>query len=85
MDILPCSRVGHIFRKRRPYGNIESHQGTDTLSWNSLRVAKVWMDEYIVSVDRYWYSSPSLIKPKCGQIVAFLERWLLVRGRSNDL
>ncbi|XP_056007067.1 polypeptide N-acetylgalactosaminyltransferase 11-like [Ostrea edulis] len=43
LEILPCSRVGHIFRKRRPYGN---PIGGDTLMKNSLRVANVWMDEY---------------------------------------
>ncbi|XP_062578856.1 polypeptide N-acetylgalactosaminyltransferase 11-like [Saccostrea cucullata] len=43
LEIIPCSRVGHIFRKRRPYGN---PAGGDTLIRNSLRVAHVWMDEY---------------------------------------
>lgn len=43
--ILPCSRVGHIFRKRRPYG---SPGGQDTMAHNSLRLAHVWMDEYKV-------------------------------------
>lgn len=41
--IIPCSRVGHIFRKRRPYG---SPGGQDTMAHNSLRLAHVWMDEY---------------------------------------
>lgn len=43
LEIIPCSRVGHIFRKRRPYGN---PKGSDTLLKNSLRVANVWMDNY---------------------------------------
>ncbi|KAJ3611102.1 hypothetical protein NHX12_021118 [Muraenolepis orangiensis] len=34
--IVPCSRVGHIFRKRRPYG---SPGGQDTMAHNSLRLA----------------------------------------------
>ncbi|KAH6938451.1 hypothetical protein HPB50_009385 [Hyalomma asiaticum] len=42
LEILPCSRVGHVFRRRRPYG---SPSGEDTLTKNSLRVAHVWMDE----------------------------------------
>lgn len=45
LEILPCSRVGHVFRQRRPYG---SPSGEDTLTHNSLRVAHVWMDEYKV-------------------------------------
>lgn len=44
--IIPCSRVGHIFRKRRPYG---SPGGQDTMAHNSLRLAHVWMDEYKVT------------------------------------
>ncbi|XP_014204346.1 polypeptide N-acetylgalactosaminyltransferase 35A-like [Copidosoma floridanum] len=41
IELIPCSRVGHVFRKRRPYG-----ANQDTMLKNSLRVAHVWMDEY---------------------------------------
>lgn len=44
--IIPCSRVGHIFRKRRPYGSPGGH---DTMAHNSLRLAHVWMDGYKVN------------------------------------
>lgn len=47
LEIIPCSRIGHVFRKRRPYG---STTGGDTMIRNSLRMAHVWMDEYIVRV-----------------------------------
>ncbi len=43
LEIIPCSRVGHIFRKRRPYG---APDGTDTMSKNAVRTALVWLDEY---------------------------------------
>ncbi|GBP00813.1 Polypeptide N-acetylgalactosaminyltransferase 35A [Eumeta japonica] len=43
IKIVPCSRVGHIFRKRRPYS---SPDGSDTMLKNSLRLAHVWMDDY---------------------------------------
>uniref|UniRef100_A0AC35U2D1 Ricin B-type lectin domain-containing protein n=1 Tax=Rhabditophanes sp. KR3021 TaxID=114890 RepID=A0AC35U2D1_9BILA len=41
LEIIPCSRVGHIFRDRRPYKT-----DIDTAGTNSLRVALVWMDSY---------------------------------------
>ncbi|KAH8240632.1 hypothetical protein KR026_002264 [Drosophila bipectinata] len=43
IKIVPCSRVGHIFRKRRPYS---SPDGANTMLKNSLRLAHVWMDHY---------------------------------------
>ncbi|KAK9878450.1 hypothetical protein WA026_022090 [Henosepilachna vigintioctopunctata] len=43
LDLIPCSRVGHVFRQRRPYGD---PNGEDTMLYNSLRVAHVWMDDY---------------------------------------
>ncbi|KAJ8961296.1 hypothetical protein NQ318_008982 [Aromia moschata] len=43
LELIPCSRVGHVFRHRRPYG---SPDGKDTMLHNSLRVAYVWMDDY---------------------------------------
>ena len=45
LEIIPCSRVGHIFRRRRPYGNLN---GEDSMTYNSLRAAHVWLDDYIV-------------------------------------
>lgn len=50
LEIIPCSRVGHIFRRRRPYGNID---GQDSMTYNSLRAAHVWLDDYIVCFTFY--------------------------------
>lgn len=46
IELIPCSRIGHVFRKRRPYGSTSS---VDTMIRNSLRLAHVWLDEYIVN------------------------------------
>ncbi|KAI5106606.1 polypeptide N-acetylgalactosaminyltransferase 11, partial [Silurus meridionalis] len=69
--IMPCSRVGHIFRKRRPYG---SPGGQDTMARNSLRLAHVWMDEY---KEQYFALRPELRSREYGDIsdrVALRER-----------
>ncbi|KAG7464829.1 hypothetical protein MATL_G00169760 [Megalops atlanticus] len=42
MEDVPCSRVGHIYRKYVPY----KVPGGVTLARNLKRVAEVWMDEY---------------------------------------
>lgn len=54
LEIMPCSRVGHVFRKRRPYGS--NPKDEDTMVRNSLRVAKVWMDGYI---EHYFEVNPN--------------------------
>jgi polypeptide N-acetylgalactosaminyltransferase len=45
IEIVQCSHVGHVFRKKSPY---EWREGVNVLRKNSLRVAKVWMDDYAV-------------------------------------
>ena len=50
IEIVQCSRVGHVFRQRRPYG---SPDGADTMTRNSIRLAEVWMDEY----KKYFYET----------------------------
>ena len=43
LEIVPCSHVGHIFRKRSPY---KWRGGVNVVKKNSIRLAEVWMDEY---------------------------------------
>ena len=40
LEIVPCSHVGHIFRKRSPY---KWRSGVNVLRRNSIRLAEVWM------------------------------------------
>lgn len=49
--VAPCSRVGHVFRMRRPY---KGKPGMDSSLYNSLRTARVWLDEFEVGKARQW-------------------------------
>lgn len=65
MEVLPCSRVAHIARMKKPYhSNIAFH-----MRRNALRVAEVWMDEYKSSVYLAWNIpmevSRSAAAPRC--------------------
>lgn len=55
MKIIPCSRVGHLFRV-----STYSFNGDEELIKlrNHLRVAEVWMDEY----KKYFYTkNPGIV------------------------
>ena len=49
IEIVPCSRVGHVFRSWTPY-----KLDTDAIQKNNVRVAHVWMDDFkYLYFDRY--------------------------------
>ncbi|MBN3288106.1 GLT17 acetylgalactosaminyltransferase, partial [Polyodon spathula] len=50
MEVLPCSRVAHIERRKKPYHNNIGYFARR----NSLRVAEVWMDDYKSHVYMAW-------------------------------
>lgn len=43
LEIVPCSRVGHVFRDFLPY---KFPNDKDTHGINTARLAEVWMDDY---------------------------------------
>lgn len=74
LEIVPCSRVGHVFRKyTSPY---KFPKGTAvTLAKNFNRLAEVWMDEYKEIYYRYENdllenSTAQLMHSSCSCVIA---------------
>nr|XP_033806766.1 polypeptide N-acetylgalactosaminyltransferase 16 [Geotrypetes seraphini] len=68
LEIVPCSRVGHVFRKRHPY---EFPEGNAlTYIKNTKRTAEVWMDEF---KQFYYEARPSAIGKSYGSVADRVE------------
>lgn len=61
LEIIPCSHVGHIFRKKSPY---VWRPGVNVMKKNSVRLAEVWLDDY----KRYYYIQNGFDKGDYGDI-----------------
>ncbi|XP_071950569.1 polypeptide N-acetylgalactosaminyltransferase 1-like [Antedon mediterranea] len=64
LEILPCSRVGHVFRSTQPYkfpkGNMV------TFLYNTQRVVEVWLDDKYKKI--FYKMRPSLVHKDFGDI-----------------
>ncbi|XP_046740715.1 putative polypeptide N-acetylgalactosaminyltransferase 9 isoform X1 [Diprion similis] len=61
LEIVPCSHVGHIFRKRSPY---KWRSGVNVLKRNSIRLSEVWLDDYA----KYYYQRIGQDKGNYGDV-----------------
>merc|ERR1711957_833636 len=52
VEVVPCSRVGHMFRQARPY--VLHYDGPEK---NKKRLIEVWLDEY---AEKAYKASPHL-------------------------
>ncbi|XP_016155161.1 PREDICTED: polypeptide N-acetylgalactosaminyltransferase 5, partial [Ficedula albicollis] len=57
IEIVPCSRVGHIFRNDNPYSFPKDR--VRTVERNLARVAEVWLDEY---KELFYGHAPQLLR-----------------------
>ncbi|XP_059501138.1 polypeptide N-acetylgalactosaminyltransferase 14 isoform X2 [Stegostoma tigrinum] len=68
LEIIPCSRVGHVFRKKHPY--VFPDGNANTYIRNTERTVEVWMDEY----KRFYYAArPSARGRPYGDVRSRLE------------
>ena len=71
MEIVPCSRVGHVFRNSVPYSFPSDRKAT--VLRNLARVAHVWMDEY---KDFFFASVVSLTQLNLEYVSVFFYQFL---------
>ncbi|PAA77692.1 hypothetical protein BOX15_Mlig026123g8 [Macrostomum lignano] len=85
----PCSRVGHVFRSRRPYGEFS---GRDSWLFNSVRLANVWLGPFR---EVFFYQEPRAVGVDPGDLTSRLElqrtlgcvsfKWYLLNVASKKM
>lgn len=70
IEIIPCSHVGHLFRKSSPYtfpGGVEN-----VLNINLARTALVWMDDWAKFFFKYLRIEPTLVESLVSALINYL-------------
>ncbi|XP_022099434.1 probable N-acetylgalactosaminyltransferase 7 [Acanthaster planci] len=65
LKFVPCSRVGHIYRRGVPYKYPVVDGEVSIVDRNFMRVAEVWLDEY---KEHFYTFKPRLRGKSCGDI-----------------
>lgn len=70
LEILPCSRIGHLFRISTYSFNGDA---TEIKKRNNVRVVEVWMDEF---KDFFYAADPRMFsfQTKNKQVIVFYEK-----------
>ncbi|PVD29504.1 hypothetical protein C0Q70_08755 [Pomacea canaliculata] len=76
LEILPCSRVGHVFRNLVPY-SFPADPHTTVLT-NLARAANVWMDQY----SRFFFAAVNMSSSDTGDVTSRVALREQLRCRS---
>lgn len=81
MEVLPCSRVAHIERTKKPYNNDIDYYAKR----NALRAAEVWMDGFKSHVYMAWNIPMTVSRPGRGEGWGPPQVWLQVLTKAQPI